>query len=388
MNNKSICSGAGISRRSLLQGAAAACLSAACAPFAHSLAQDLPDTSALKRAAGRSGKTLGTFTVEHELAYEATSATIIANTLSLIADGNDLKFSDRLRPTLDSFNFSGGDAALSWAEQNGLLFRGHCLVWWNALPQWFSSYVTPANAKQIMTDHITTVLKHYAGRIYSWDVVNEPIYHDNRPDGLRVKPWLALMGPEYINIAFETAHAADPHARLVLNECYIEHDTPGEKQRRAYLLALATRLRKADVPVTHIGVQGHLRGATPLDRAGMIEFAKQIQDLGLEIMITELDCDGVNVPGQLVEQNAAAKYAEFIEFMGPYVKVITLESLHEDPSLPLLSNGFPQYLDLFDSEYRRTTPYYATIDALDRLPIAVQPQARRAGNLKQKSKAS
>jgi endo-1,4-beta-xylanase len=358
----------GISRRSLLQGSAAACLSAICSPIAKSFAQTLPNTSALKSAAERSGKTLGTFTVAHELEYEPSSAAIIANSLSLIADGNDLKFSNRLRPTPDSFNFDGGDTALTWAEQHGLLFRGHCLVWWNALPQWFSSYVTPANAKQVMTDHITTVLKHYAGRVYSWDVVNEPIYHDNRPDGLRVKPWLALMGPEYINIAFETAHAADPKARLVLNECYIEHDTPGEIQRRGYLLALATRLRQANVPVTHLGVQGHLRGATPLDRQGMVDFAKQIQDLGMEIMITELDCDDVNVPGPLVEQTAASKYAEFLEFMGPYVKLITLESLHEDPSIPPQPDGYPPYLDMLNSQYQITPPYHAVIDALNRLP--------------------
>ncbi len=168
----------------------------------------------------------------------------------MIADGNDLKFANRLRPTPDTYNFGPGDYVVNWAASHGLLFRGHCLVWWNALPNWFQSYVTPANAKQVMTDHITTVVKHYAGKIYSWDVVNEAIYHDNRPDGLRRKPWLDFMGPEYIDIAFQTAHAADPKARLVLNECYIEHDTPGEIGRRAALLALATRLKKAGVPIT------------------------------------------------------------------------------------------------------------------------------------------
>ena len=98
------------------------------------------------------------------------------------------------------------------------------------------------NAKQVMTDHITTVVKHYAGKVYSWDVVNEPIYHDNRPDGLRRKPWLDFIGPQYIDIAFRTAHAADPNARLVLNECYIEHNTPAEIGRRA------------DLPVPNIDV--------------------------------------------------------------------------------------------------------------------------------------
>ena len=375
----------GISRRALLRGAATACLSAIGAPIVQSLTSASPDTSALKRAVQQSGKILGTYTVQHELDYDTSSSTIIASTFSMIADGNDLKFSNRLRPAPDSFDFRAGDAVVAWAEQHSMLFRGHCLVWWNALPRWYSSYVTPANAKQVMTDHITTVVRHYAGRIYSWDVVNEPIYHDNRPDGLRRKPWLDFIGPEYIDLAFHTAHAADPHALLVLNECYIEHDTPGEIGRRAALLALATRLQKANVPITHVGVQGHLRGNTPLDRRGMTDFGKQIHDLGLEIMITELDCDSVNVPGALVEQTAASKYAEFLEFIGPYVKVITLESLHEDRSLPVQANGFPQYVDLLNSDYQFTPPYYAAVDALERLPVT---ESRQATHLKQSARGS
>ncbi len=113
-------------------------------------------------------------------------------------------------------------------------------MWWNVLPRWFAATVTVQNAKQIMVDHINTVVGHYRGSVYSWDVVNEPIYHDNRPDGLRKKPWLDLIGPDYIDIAFHAAHEADPHARLVLNECYIEHNTPAEQTRRAALIQLAS----------------------------------------------------------------------------------------------------------------------------------------------------
>jgi hypothetical protein len=116
----------------------------------------------------------------------------------------------------------------------------------------------------------------------------------------------------------------------------------------------------------------------------MADFGKQIHDLGLEIMITELDCDSVNVPGALVEQTAASKYAEFLEFMGPYVKVITLESLHEDRSLPVQANGFRQYLNLLNSDYQLTPPYYAAVDALV-LPAAESGQAT---HLKQSAKGS
>jgi endo-1,4-beta-xylanase len=354
----------GVSRRSFLYGASALLAGTARLRATPITSPLVPDTAALKRAAGESGKILAMFTVQHQLVYDPVGSAIIANTFPMIADGNDLKFSNYLRPAPDVWEFSFGDTVVSWAERHGLLFRGHCLVWWNALPDWFGAYVTAANAKQVMNDHISRVVKRYAGRVYSWDVVNEPIFSDHRPDGLRRKPWLDLVGADYIDVAFHTAHAADPKARLVLNECYIEHDTPLETGRRALLLALLTRLKRAGVPITTLGVQGHLRGNTALDKPGMNRFLKQVQDLGLEIMVTELDVDDVDVPGPLIDQTAARKYAEFIDLVGPFVKVITFEELNDEPNLPKRPDGLAPRPNLFDVDYRPKPAYGSTVKAL------------------------
>lgn len=356
-----------MSRRSFLCGAAALVASAGDLMASRTAPIQIPDTSALKEAAKNSGKILAMFTVQHELLYDPTAAAIIAKTFSMIADGNDLKFAKYLRPAPDTYDFSYGDKAVSWAEQHGLLFRGHCLVWRNALPDWFQSYVTAANAKQVITGHISTVVRHYAGRVYSWDVVNEAIMPDKRPDGLGRRPWLDLLGPEYIDIAFHTAHAADPKARLVLNENFIEHDTPAEIGRRASLLALATRLKKSGAPITAVGLQGHLRGTTELDRPGMTKFLKQIQDLGLEIMITELDVDDADVPGPLVDQTVARKYGEFIDLVGPFATVITFEQLRDNPDSPRRRDGLLHRQNLLDADYQPTPAYSATVKALRNL---------------------
>jgi endo-1,4-beta-xylanase len=356
-----------LDRRTFLCGAAALLAATSGLAVEQTMPARLPDMSALRRAAKQNGKLLAMFTGQHDLLFDPAASAIIASNFSMIAVGNDLKFANRLRPTPDTYDFSFGDSDVSWAEQHGLLFRGHCLVWWNALPNWFHSYVTPANAKQVMTDHISTVVKHYAGRVYSWDVVNEMIYHDDRPDGLRRKPWLDFIGPDFIDIAFRTAHAADPKARLVLNECFIEHNTPAEIGRRAALLGLATRLKQSGVPIHAIGVQGHLRGNTPLDKPGMTSFLKQVRDLGLEIMITELDVDDVDVPGPLIDQTVAGKYGEFIDLMGPFVKVITFEQLRDDP-LPRRPDGLSHRPNLLDVEFQPTPAYSATVKALMSLP--------------------
>ena len=349
-----------ISRRMFLRGSAAA----VCAGTRMAKALGTPDTSALKGAAKQNGKILGVYTGAHELLQEPAAAAIIAQTFSLIAVGNDLKFSNRLRPAPDGYNFTYGDEDVAWAEQHNMLFRGHCLVWWNALPDWFKTYVTPANAKQVMTDHINHVVKHYAGRVYSWDVVNEAIYHDNRPDGLRRKPWLDMIGPDYIDIAFQTAAAADPKAHLVLNECYIEHATPAEVARRGQLLALATRLKKSGVPVSALGLQSHLRGNTPIDHAGMTTFLKQVHDLGLDIMITELDVDDVDVPGPQIAQTVAQKYAEYLALVSPFVKIITFEQLRNDPSIPKRPDGLAHKPNLFDEDYSKNGAFDAVVASL------------------------
>ena len=349
-----------MNRRLFLRGAAAL----ACAGASLSPALTTPDTTPLKRAAQQNGKILGVYTGAHELMLEPAASALIDQTFSLIAVGNDLKFANRLRPTPDTYNFTYGDQDVTWAQQHGKLFRGHCLVWWNALPDWFKSYGTPANAKQVMTDHITHVVQHYAGRVYSWDVVNEAIYHDNRPDGLRIKPWLDLVGPDYIDIAFHSAAAADPKARLVLNECYIEHATPAEIGRRAQLLALAKRLKKSGVPVSAIGLQSHLRGNTPIDHDGMTTFMKQIRDLGLDLMVTELDVDDVDVQGPQIVQTVAAKYSEYLALVSPFVKVITFEGLRNDPAIARRPDGLAHKPNLFDEDYSKTTAFNAVVASL------------------------
>jgi endo-1,4-beta-xylanase len=127
---------------------------------------------------------------------------------------------------------------------------------------------------------------------------------------------------------------------------------------------LATRLKKTGVPITTIGIQGHLRGNMALDKPGMKLFLKQIQDLGLDSMVTELDVDDVDVPPALIDQTVASKYAEFIDLVGPYVKVITFEGLKDDPSLPKRADGVSHRPNLLDAQYEPTPAYSATVKAL------------------------
>jgi endo-1,4-beta-xylanase len=321
----------------------------------------------LKELARRSGRLIATFSGQHELMNDPIASSIISSEFDMIAIGNDLKM-NRLHPAPDAYDFSFGDYDLAWSKRKRLLFRGHTLVWHNALPPWFRSYVNNGNAKNVMTDHITTVMKHYAGQFYSWDVVNEVVRTgDGRPDGLRAWPWLQTIGAHYIDIAFHTAAEADPKAKLILNENNFEHEIPLHTQRREALLQLLTRLKKSKVPIKGLGTQGHIRADTPFATAGVRDFFRACQDLGLEIMITELDVDDSGIDGPDVDQAVARKYAEYLDLVGPFANVITLEALTDYPDTPRRPDGQLHRPNLWDTNRERKLAYSATANSLSRL---------------------
>ncbi len=355
-----------LTRRSLLQYCGALCASAIGIQSAHAIKSEGSEAPSLKAAAQRGGRRVAMFSGQHELMNDPVAAKTIASEFDMLAIGNDLKM-NRVHPTPDTYFFNNGDWDLDWSQRNGLLFRGHTLVWHNALPAWFRSYVTKANAERVMTDHISTVVKHYAGKIYSWDVVNEPIHNDGRPDGLRVKPWLELVGPDYIEIAFRAAAAADPKAKLVVNECYVEQDVPGHAQRRDALLQLATRLKRNNVPITGVGVQGHIIAAGPLATTDMKAWLTALQDLGLEITISELDVDDTGIPGPSVDDVVAQKYAEFLDLAGPFAKVITLEQLADNVNLPKRPDGLVHRPNIYNTNCQKKPAYDAVAKSLEKM---------------------
>ena len=356
-----------MNRRALLRSLAGGCALASplSTTLANALASPKPSAQTLKALAREKGIIVGVFSGAYQLKNDPQAAQLISSEFEMLANGNDLKM-NRVHPDPDRYDFTGGDYDVAWSKKNGMLFRGHTLIWHNALPKWFDSYVNKSNAERVMTDHITTVVKHYAGQFYSWDVVNEPI-HADRPDQLRRKPWLDLIGPQYIDIAFRTASAADPKAKLLVNEGYIEQDIPAQDQRRDAYLQLITRLKKSGVPISAVGIQGHLKAGAPLSKAGMNKFLTALKDMNLEILITELDVDDSDIPEPKVDEAVARTYQEFLEIVGPYAKVITFETLLDISNLPKRPDGFLPRPDLWDTAYRKKPAYDATVKALGEL---------------------
>ena len=194
-----------------------------------------------------------------------------------------------VQPTEGQFRFATADALVEMARANGLTVNGHTLVWHEQCPDWFfEEGGRPAERELVLRRlraHIAAVAGHFAGKVASWDVVNEAIA--NGPGYLRPSKWLERAGEEFIAEAFLAAGRADPAAALYYNDYGIESATKREKALR-----LMRELKGKGVRVDGIGIQGHWQ----LDRIPFQEIEAAIvafHGAGLQVAITELDIDVV-----------------------------------------------------------------------------------------------
>lgn len=142
----------------------------------------------------------------------------LAREYNLIEAEDAMKW-EATRPSRDTFDFSGGDKVVGFAREHLMKVRGHTLVWGIHNPSWLvQGNFTPSELSAILQEHISTVMKHYRGQVFAWDVLNEAIDEQGR---LRSSIWydrpgigFAGKGTAYIEQIFRWAHAADPNALL------------------------------------------------------------------------------------------------------------------------------------------------------------------------------
>jgi endo-1,4-beta-xylanase len=251
----------------------------------------------LRARVQRSGKYLGC-SVARSTFNNPVLLGFIQNNFNTITPAVELKWG-ALRPSPAEFNFTNSDWMVAFAERRDIAIHGHNLCWNTANPDWFRTVINKSNATSFLKEHIETVMNRYKGRIDSWDVVNEPVLiGGRRPDGLYPGVWLSLIGPEYIDIAFETAAVADPKALRVLNLHHVEQDGTDEFARQASL-TLVRQLVRRKIPIQGVGFESHLNGSRPTILAERDIFISRIRDLGLEVLVTELDVSDTNINGDL-----------------------------------------------------------------------------------------
>ena len=239
--------------------------------------------STLQQAAAQSGRYFGTAIAASRLS-DNTYSTIANREFNMITAENEMKM-DATEPNQGQFNFSQGDRILNWARQNGKQVRGHALAWYSQQPGWMQR-MEGSSLRQAMINHVNGVASYYKGKIYAWDVVNEA-FADGSSGGRRDSN-LERTGSDWIEVAFRTARAADPGAKLCYNDYNID-DWSHAKTQGVY--RMVRDFKQRGVPIDCVGLQSHFNPQSPVPsnyQTTISSFAA----LGVDVQITELDIEG------------------------------------------------------------------------------------------------
>jgi endo-1,4-beta-xylanase len=330
---------------------------------------------------------------------QSEPAFLLSKHFNSITSGNDMKW-DATEPTEGNFTFTQADAEVAFAQTNNMHVRGHTLVWHNQTPAWVFNHADgtaltnspddQALLTQRLQRHITTLMTHF-NTVPVWDVVNEPI-DESQPDGYRRSPWFNILGPQYISIALQAARAANPTAKLYIND--FNTTIPA---KRDFLVALVRSLKSQGVPLDGIGHQMHNNIAFPSPQS-VIDAVNLFDTTGVEQAVTEMDVSiysgslptpftsYTDIP-QSRHVTVGYSYLGFVQALkqvSSKIVSITIWGTSDDKSWLTSSTKVDAPL-LFDPSLQKKPAYWAFVDPLQ-LPgadlstaISAAPTAVPAG---------
>lgn len=245
--------------------------------------------ASLRETARISGLLIGTAVRPAQLS-EAAYASTLAREFNMVEPEDALKW-EVVHPERESFDFSQADQIVDFAARHGMKVRGHTLVWHRQNPKWLmEGKYTASELAEVLERHIKTVVGHYRGKIFAWDVVNEA-FDELHPGELRSTIWrdepgigLAANGYLYIERCFRWAREADPQALLFYNEAEAEIMNP----KSDAIYAMVRDFRARGVPIDGVGLQMHIANLHA-DVASISANIQRFTALGVQVHITEMD---------------------------------------------------------------------------------------------------
>ena len=178
---------------------------------------------------------------------------VVSNFNTVVAE-NCMK-AEVIHPPEGVYDFTLADEFVEKSLAAGLRVHGHVLIWHSQCPYWFhhdkdGNLVSKEVLKKRMKEHIFTILGHFKGRVASWDVVNEA-FEDN--GSLRNSLWYQILGEDFIPLAFQYAHEADPTVELYYNDFSMNKASKVEAVCKFF-----RPLIDKGMPIDGIGMQGHM----------------------------------------------------------------------------------------------------------------------------------
>lgn len=248
---------------------------------------------------------------------------ILEQQFSSIVAENCMK-SMHIHPEENRYDFDQPDQFVALGEKNNMFIIGHTLIWHSQLSSWFcidekGENVSPEVLKARMKEHISTIVGRYKGRIKGWDVVNEAILDNG---DWRNSKFYEILGEEYIPLAFQYAHEADPEAELYYNDYNEWH-----AGKRETIVKMVKNFKERGIRIDGIGMQGHIG----MDYPSLEEYEQSIQayaDAGVKVMVTELDLSILPMPDRNVGAEISASF-EYKKEINPYEDGVPADKMQE-----------------------------------------------------------
>ncbi|KAH9820803.1 family 10 glycoside hydrolase [Melampsora americana] len=241
---------------------------------------------------------LGTAVDNQLLKTNPEYARTIPKYFRILTPENAMKW-DATEKTQGQFTFEAADEIVQFAAQHHSLVRGHTVVWHRQVPQWVMNLEAEALIKATQ-NHITTLMKHFEGKMFALDVCNEILGEDGT---FRDSFWHQKLKETYPEMAFKAARQAGPKVKLYINDYSVE----GINKKSDGLYKLAKGLKSKGL-LDGVGFQTHLIvGQVPKDMKQNLE---RFAALGLDVAITELD---IRMPVPASKENLERQAKDFQE---------------------------------------------------------------------------
>ncbi|HEY0379793.1 MAG TPA: endo-1,4-beta-xylanase [Pyrinomonadaceae bacterium] len=336
----------------------------------------------LRREADRAGVLVGA-AVDPALFSESAYVETLAREFNMVQAENVMKWGT-IRPGPETFNFAPGDRVVAFARAHGMKVRGHTLLWSEYNPAWLvRGRFTPRQLRSVLREHVRRVMRHYAGQVFAWDVVNEVFLADGRvePSVWYDQPGIGLKGKgtAYVEQAFRWARAADPHTLLFYND----YDTEGLNPKSDAVYEMVKDFKRRGVPIDGVGIQAHIFNLDFKALSSISANIERLAALGLQVHITEMDVAlPVDAAGRLRDPEDLARQAEVYRlvaaacFASPRCTAFQTWGVTDRHSwIPNYTKGEKGAALLFDRDYAPKPAYRAVLDSLAAAPA--RPTSRK-----------
>ena len=235
------------------------------------------------------------------LQKDQPSVSIIKKEFNTISPENVMKWMF-VQPKPNEFYFDHTDKYVQFGLDNNMHIVGHALIWHSQIANFMNSIKDSTKMVQHVTNHISTLVNRYKGKIDTWDVVNEALNGDGT---LRESIFLKVLGENYLETVYKMAEKYDSNADLAYNDYNL-----CKPKKREGVVKLIKSLQKNGAKINSVGIQAHWQLTSPTleeIETSILAFS----ELGVKVMFTELDISVLPNPWELSGAEVTQNFKKF-----------------------------------------------------------------------------